>query len=94
MSKEAPTLVKKGTDILENLIAGEHRFSSYPYHVLGSQGLAWSRRGLGPQESNRYLFSLMKMLEEGVQKYPRNRELDKLLNDIKREYLKTAIPIR
>ena len=94
MSKNAPKLVKEGTTILEALIANEHSLSSYPYHVMGSQGLAWSRRGLGPQERNRYLFSLMKMLEEGVQKYPRNRELAKLLNDIQREYLKTAIPDR
>ena len=59
--KDAPTLVRQATDILEGLMRGQDRLSSYPYHVLGSQGLAWSRRGLGTQEKGRYLHSLLAM---------------------------------
>ena len=70
------------------------RMSSYPYHVLCSQGLAWSRRGLGSQDKGRYLHSLIATLEEGIRKYPRQKNLVQLHYDLRKEYLEIAVPKR
>ena len=70
------------------------RLSSYPYHVLCSQGLAWSRRGLGSQEKGRYLHSLIATLDEGIRKYPRQKDLVQLHRDLQKEYLEIAVPKR
>ncbi|MDE0123861.1 MAG: SIR2 family protein [Bryobacterales bacterium] len=94
MARNARQTVNEATGILESLMAMSHRVSSYPYHVLGSQGLAWSRRGLGTQEKGPYLHSLLQMLEDGVRKYPTARDLLQLRDDLKREYLQIAIPKR
>lgn len=91
-SKDAPKLVKEATRILEDLIGKPDRFSSYPYHVLGSQGLAWSRRGMSGQDKGRYLRTLVSTLEEGTRKFPREKDLIKLRDDLKREYLSIAVP--
>jgi len=65
----------------------------YPYHVLGSQGLSWARRGIAStQERGRYLQKLRSKLEEGCAKYPHQKDLKKLLEDIKKEYLQIAVP--
>jgi len=89
--KDSPKLVKEATEILEDLIGMPDRLSSYPYHVLGSQGLAWSRRGISGQNKGHYLRMLLSMLEEGIQKFPRERDLLQLRDDLKREYLSIAV---
>ena len=91
-SAEAPKLVKEATEILNGLMSMEERLSAYPYHVLGSQGLAWSRRGLGSQEKGRYLQSLIATLDEGIRKYPNQKDLRTLHKDLQREYLEIAVP--
>jgi hypothetical protein len=45
-STVAPELAKQATASLEDLIERRGRTDRYPYHVLGSQGLSWSRRGI------------------------------------------------
>jgi hypothetical protein len=88
---EAADFVKEATDSLEYLMS--RTGTPYPYHVLGSQGLSWARRGISsPQERGRYLQKLRAKLEEGCAKYPHQEDLGKLLEDIKREYLQTAVP--
>ena len=93
-STGAPTLVRDATKILEGLMSTPERLSSYPYHVLGSQGLAWSRRGLGSQEKGPYLHSLTATLDEGMRKYPRQKDLRQLHYDLRKECLETAVPKR
>jgi hypothetical protein len=84
--------VDEATKILEDLMLQSDRCGPYPYHVLGSQGLSWARRGIkSPMERERYLRKIVKRVEDGHKKYPREADLEKLLEDLKKEYLTTAV---
>lgn len=90
-AKESPELVKEATESLETLMirVGD----PYPYHLLGSQGLSWARRGIGtPREKEAYLKRLIHRTDEGSKKYPKEEELRQLLTDLKKEYLGIALP--
>lgn len=79
-------------DLLEGLIAARGGIDSYPYHVLGSQGLSWSRRGIQSRtERERFLRKLLAIIESGHAKHPQNSELRILVSDIRREYLSLAV---
>ena len=87
---DADQFVSKATGILEDLMLRVH--DSYPYHVLGSQGLSWARRGIkSPLERRKYLGRLMNKLEQGCKKFPRLTQICKLYEDIKKEYMMTAV---
>jgi hypothetical protein len=91
-SIDAPKLVQEATGILEDLIARRGISDSYPYHVLGSQGLSWARRGIpGSVEKERYLGKLTKRIEEGVGRHPYASDLRQLLEDLRKDYLSLAI---
>lgn len=88
---ESTDLVKEATDNLKGLIASGSA-NQYPYHVLGSQGLAWARHAI--KDANRragYLYELVGVLEEGLKKHPREPELKELHDVLKREYLGSAV---
>lgn len=86
------TLVEDAIDLLEGLISQDYRGNEYPYHVLGSQGLAWSRRAISDsRERGRFLKYLVDSVTKGYKKFPRNRELETLLEELKREYLNIAV---
>jgi hypothetical protein len=79
-----------GRDISQN----ERRLGKggYPYHLLGSQGLSWARRGIGtPRDKEAYLSRLLRKIEEGSNKYPKEEGLRQLLTDVKKEYLGLAL---
>jgi SIR2-like domain len=85
---DAPQLVKDAVDSLLDLIRRRRHGSEYPYHVLGSQGLSWARRGVRRgEEKERFLLMLIATVEEGVQRFPYVAELKKLLQDLKKEQL-------
>jgi hypothetical protein len=89
-SLDAPTWVGDATEILVDLMSRVG--DPYPYHVLGSQGLSWARRGLSSSaERERYLKSLQTYIEEGCEKHPRIQDLKQLLSDVTREYLGVAV---
>lgn len=88
---EAPELVKEATDSLLDLIRRRRHGSEYPYHVLGSQGLSWARRGVRRgEEKERFVLMLIATVEEGVQRFPYVAELKQLLQDLKKEQLGSA----
>jgi hypothetical protein len=90
-AKDAPELVKEATESLEMLMGrvGDH----YPYHLLGSQGLSWARRGIkASREKEAYLKKIIRKIEDGDKKYPKEIELKQLLEDLKKEYLGIALP--
>ena len=85
-------LVEDALAILERLIESNYRGSGHPYHVLGSQGLAWSRRGIqDSRERGTFLKYLVDVLTKGCKKFPRKQELQTLLVELKREYLSIAV---
>jgi hypothetical protein len=80
--------VSEATLILEDYIRQRGDFDSVPFHVLGSQGLAWSRRGI-PSRDRRatYLRSLLKKVSEGLRKHPKANDLRTLKSDLQAELL-------
>ncbi len=87
-SIEAPALVEEATLLLEDLIGRTGVADSYPYHVLGSQGLSWVRRGIHVRsDKERFLARLVGILNEACARFPRAAELQQLLKDLTRESL-------
>jgi hypothetical protein len=84
----APELAAQASDILEELIDRPGNNDPYPYHVLGSQGLRWARRGIdGRSEKERYLNKLLTIVQAGRNKFPRAADLEQLWKDLKKESL-------
>lgn len=76
-------------EAIENLVelinSGE---SPYYTHILGSQGLAWSRKGrLSFEERVKLLALLREKVSNGVKLFPRSPEIKQLNLDIEKEYL-------
>lgn len=89
----APDLIREATETLTSLIERTGERDPYGYHILGSQGLAWARRGISSSiEKEQFLREIMSHLETGCRHHPRATELRRLLEDIKQEYLKIAVP--
>ena len=82
----------EGREFLEDLISSRGKRDSYPFHVLGSQGLAWVRHGkLALLEKRTLLGSLLEHVTAGTKLHPRADELQVLLGDLKREWMQTTI---
>lgn len=89
----SPELVDEATQILMRLIDGGRTTSVYPYHVIGSQGLAWARRGLSDEDQrSQYLRKLIMTVRTGIKKFPQSMELRQLEQDLQREVLSLSVP--
>jgi hypothetical protein len=92
-SDYAPDLVREAVETLTSLIERIGERDYYPYHVRGSQGLSWARRGIDSSlEKERFLRGLISQLEGGCRAHPRAAELKNLLNDVKLEHFGIAAP--
>jgi hypothetical protein len=90
-SVDAEKMVSEATALLHDLIS--RRNDHYPYHVLGSQGLAWARRHIrNADEKTRYLKDLQEVMRKGCGRFPIEKALHELYDAIKREYLGLAVP--
>lgn len=88
----ALTTLTKGTDMLHEVIENWGAESSYPFHVLGSQGLAWARRGpLSREEKRVSLQDTLEFLDHGIKLHPTRANLAQLRADLYREYLMTSV---
>jgi len=86
-------LVREASEALMSLIDRVGERDHYPYHVLGSQGISWARRGImSTLEKERFLRAIISHLEVGCRNHPRAKELKNLLDDVKRQHLEIAIP--
>ena len=86
-------LVAEAVSLTESLIESTRGGSAFPYHVLGSQGLSWSRVGIvDSREKSEFLAMLVKHLENGKKNHPRNAQIVQLDAALKREYLGLAVP--
>jgi GTPase SAR1 family protein len=89
---DAKDLVEQAVRTLETLIALRGNFDSYPFHVLGSQGLSWSRRGIvDKQQRISFLQQLLRTVENGCGRHPYQKDLSELRDDLKRELLGQAV---
>ncbi len=77
---------------LKDAIVHRGRQDSYPYHVLGSQGLSFVRRApFTAVERSVLLSDLLGQVKQGLQFHPDNAELRQLRDDLEREYLLQAV---
>ncbi len=91
----APQLVSDATTILEFQMTRMDRRSPHAFHVMGSQGLAWSRRGIFPKGSReKYLRELLLHVEQGIRQFPRENDLQVLFEDLKREQMQLAVVVQ
>lgn len=89
---DARDLVNEASSILNDLILRRGHADPYPYHVLGSQGLMWARRGItDPKEKDVYLRKLLAIVSDGIKKFSHRTELQQLHEDLKREHLSIAV---
>jgi hypothetical protein len=83
--------VNAATQLLEGVISSRGGADSHPFHILGSQGLAWSRRSApAPNEKRRLLAYYLNTVSEGLRRHPFQRDLAQLETDLKREILMTV----
>lgn len=76
---------------LDDVIIRRGKRDSHPFHIYGSQGLAWVHRGpLGPEEQKRLLEKLRRVVGEGRKLHPGMKDLKQLAADLDREYMMLA----
>jgi hypothetical protein len=91
-ASSAEQAVEDATAILQVQMNQPNRRDGYPFHVMGSQGLAWSRRGIESKaERIRYLRHLYEDVQRGVDKFPSNRDMVQLRDDIRCESLNLTV---
>ncbi|MFO1305611.1 MAG: SIR2 family protein [Burkholderiales bacterium] len=89
---DAQSHVDDALDMLRELIATRGASDSYPYHVLGSQGLSWARRGIANRVQRvQFLEMLLAEVSAGCLRHRSNADLSRLKDDLKREILLHAI---
>lgn len=92
-SPDAPDMFSEGYNTLKTLISADERQNPHPYHVLGSQVLAWTRRAsMGTSEKSQLLTSALSYVKRGMKFHPHSKDLSTLEKDIEREWLKMAVP--
>jgi tetratricopeptide (TPR) repeat protein len=77
---------------LNEAIEARGRTDSYPFHVLGSQGLRYVRRApMTRSDKEVVLAGLRTQMREAVRLHPAAQDLRQLHDDIDREYLMLAV---
>jgi tetratricopeptide (TPR) repeat protein len=77
---------------LEDVIRIRGKRDAHPFHVYGSQGLAWIHRGPLSVEGQRRLFErLRRMVDRGLDLHADHEDLQNLKRDLDREYMMTAV---
>jgi len=88
----AQEFLDSGVAALENIIESNGKFSEYPFHVLGSQTLAWIHRSdWSRHQKFVFLERVEKLVEQGLKHHPKAKNLLRLKDDLKRESLLTAV---
>jgi hypothetical protein len=89
---DSPDLVATATGLLKAAIAKRGQTDSHPYHILGSQGLGWSRKGLDTFEAKRdYLQQLRTIMADAREQHPRDEMIRTLHSAVNDEYLNLAL---
>jgi hypothetical protein len=87
----AQEILDSGIKELEDVIEHSGDASEYPYHVLGSQGLKWARRGIAQKEDRReFLQRLNETVERGLGLHLESESLRTLRAELKKEILLTV----
>lgn len=91
-SEGAKELMEQGFDSLLELIRERGAKDAYPYHVIGNQGLSWSRRALNePNEKKAFLERLLGIIDAGLKFHRREEYLEGIRENLQREILLMAV---
>ena len=90
--QHAREYLDEGIAILEGVVAERGRTTPYPFHVLGSQGLLWSREdaSLLGAAKREFLGDLLKTVKKGCEYHPWSPALQELRTAIETELLYTV----
>jgi hypothetical protein len=84
--------VGDATGRLEGVIASTKGAERHPFHILGSQGLAWARRRSRTDDEKRTMLSYYRnVVGDGLKSHPFDRDLKQLQTDLAREILMTTV---
>ncbi|MGA9885754.1 MAG: SIR2 family protein [Candidatus Acidiferrales bacterium] len=87
----AEEYLEAGMEQLESVIETSGSLNEYPYHVFGSQGLAWVHRGIARKDDKRaFLNRLLEVVGGGLEQHPGAEKLMALSRDLKKEMLLTV----
>ena len=87
-TEKASVLAKEAYDNIIQLIKQRGKLDPYPYHVLGSQGLLWAKKGIkNIEKRKKYLERLLSILEKGVEIHKLSDELREIRDRVKTEIL-------
>jgi hypothetical protein len=83
---DAPEWIAEGVELLRRQITARGKRDTYPFHILGMQGLGWAAKArLSKSDKKMFLASLLQDLKDGATKHPSAKELRELRDTIQRE---------
>jgi tetratricopeptide (TPR) repeat protein len=89
---EAPEWLEDGLTRLRTLITSQKRRDPHPFHIIGSQSIAWSSRSRWPKEQRKaFLLKALDDVEKGLQFNPMSNDLRQLHTDMKKAVLQFAL---
>jgi len=91
-AKTSKELVKDASDILKYQMKYRRTKAEHPFHIFGSQMITWTKNdNLIYQEKKELLEEAQEYVQTGLGNCPRSEKLDRLLRDIKSNYMALAI---
>ena len=90
--QHAGAWLEEGMNLLEGVIAERGKDTAYPYHVLGTQGLAWAEvePSLTGAAKRQFLGEILEKVKKGFDLHPTSKALEELIPVMKREILYTV----
>ncbi len=83
---------KKALRELEDVMRQHGSKEAYSFHVYGSQGLSWARRAPVTRDARlKLLERLLTAVDKGLELHPKNGDLQRLRNDLQRQYMMMAV---
>jgi hypothetical protein len=84
--------VNEAMATLRAQITARGRQDVYPFHVLGTQAIAWARRCNLPKEEKRgFLKAALIDVEKGIRFHPNEKRLANLHRDLQKEILQLEV---
>lgn len=91
-SGSASDLYARGFATLKDLIDYDPGRNAHAFHIIGSQGLAWSRRsGMTREQRREVLRELSSIMDDAQKHHPKRHEITILAKDVRQELLMTAV---
>ena len=91
-TKQAHSLAENAYGEIKEMIESRGKKDPYPYHILGTQGMLWARKGIKDIAKRRkYLESLFALIKKGKDFHPKSEEIKEISEKLHREILSFAL---